>query len=66
MEFAKQIGEMLEQISYIDDCDTLGQKANKKDIHEVTYSELFEVFLTLSVGTPFCLPENLRILQSRI
>lgn len=57
---------MLEQISYIDDCDTLGQKANKKDIHEVTYSELFEVFLTLSVGTPFCLPENLRILQSRI
>jgi hypothetical protein len=27
---------MLEQISYIDDCDTLGQKADKKDIHKVT------------------------------
>jgi hypothetical protein len=36
LEFAKQIAEMLEQISYIDDCDTLGQKADKKDIHRVT------------------------------
>ena len=36
MEFAKQIGEMLEQISYIDDCDTLGQKTNKTDIHNVS------------------------------
>jgi hypothetical protein len=36
LDFAKQIAEMLEQISYIDDCDTLGQKANKKDIHKVT------------------------------
>lgn len=35
LEFAKQIGEMLEQIAYIDDCDTLGQKADKKDIHKV-------------------------------
>ena len=38
LEFAKQIGEMLEQIFYIDDCDTLGQKANKIDIHKVIYS----------------------------
>ena len=37
---------MLEQISYIDGCDTLGQKANKKDIHEVIYRKLFKVFLT--------------------
>ena len=36
LEFAKQIGEMLEQISYIDDCDTLGQKAHKTDIHNVS------------------------------
>jgi hypothetical protein len=35
LEFAKKIGEMLEQLSYIDDCDTLGQKTNKKDIHKV-------------------------------
>ena len=37
---------MLEQISYIDDCDTLGQRANKKDIHEVIHSELFKGLLT--------------------
>jgi hypothetical protein len=35
LEFARQIGEMLEQLSYIDDCDTLGQRANKADIHKV-------------------------------
>lgn len=35
LQFAKQIGEMLEQLSYIDDCDTLGQKSSKKDIHKV-------------------------------
>jgi hypothetical protein len=40
LEFAKQIGEMLEQIAYIDDCDTLGQKADKEDIHKVIYSQL--------------------------
>lgn len=57
---------MLEQISYIDDCDTLGQKADNKDIHKVIHSELFEVFLTFFAGSRICLPENLRILQSRI
>ena len=35
LDFAKQIGEMLEQLSYIDDCDTLGQRTNKEDIHQV-------------------------------
>ena len=35
VDFAKQVGEMLQQLSYIDDCDTLGQKINKKDIHKV-------------------------------
>lgn len=34
-DFAKKIGEMLEQISYIDDCDTLGQRENRADIHGV-------------------------------
>ncbi|KAF7591584.1 hypothetical protein BBP40_001332 [Aspergillus hancockii] len=34
LDFAKQVAEMLEQISYIDDCDTLGQKADRKDIHK--------------------------------
>lgn len=29
---------MLEQISYIDDCDTLGQKAEQKDIHRVIHT----------------------------
>lgn len=35
LEFAKKIGEMLEQISYIDDCDTLGQREDRADIHRV-------------------------------
>ncbi|EED20136.1 hypothetical protein TSTA_033780 [Talaromyces stipitatus ATCC 10500] len=35
VEFGKQIAEMLKRISYIDDCDTLGQKADNKDIHKV-------------------------------
>lgn len=41
LEFAKQIGEMLEHISYIDDCDTLGQKTNKTDIHKVDFQLIF-------------------------
>ncbi|KAI1498957.1 hypothetical protein F5X99DRAFT_391625 [Biscogniauxia marginata] len=47
LEFAKQIGEMLEQISYIDDCDTLGQKANNQDIHKAlvsVYQKLLEFY----------------------
>ncbi|MCJ1435357.1 hypothetical protein MMC27_004729 [Xylographa pallens] len=47
LEFAKQIGEMLEQISYIDDCDTLGQKTNKKDIHKAlvsVYQKILEFY----------------------
>lgn len=35
IEFAKRIGEMLDHLSYIDDCDTLGQRSNKADIHKV-------------------------------
>ncbi|KFY59291.1 hypothetical protein V496_05718 [Pseudogymnoascus sp. VKM F-4515 (FW-2607)] len=47
LEFAKQIGDMLEQISYIDDCDTLGQKGNKRDIHRalvLVYQKLLEFY----------------------
>ena len=47
LEFAKQIGEMLEQISYIDDCDTLGQRVNKTDIHKVCPLKSFYVMLML-------------------
>ncbi|KAK0740597.1 hypothetical protein B0T18DRAFT_212785 [Schizothecium vesticola] len=35
LDFAKKIGEMLEQLSYIDDCDTLGQRTKKGDIYNV-------------------------------
>lgn len=28
---------MLKQLSYIDDCDTLGQKTNKENIHKVLH-----------------------------
>lgn len=38
VEFGNHIAEMLQQISYIDDCDTLGQKADDKDIHKVMNS----------------------------
>ncbi|KAH7360505.1 hypothetical protein BKA65DRAFT_577265 [Rhexocercosporidium sp. MPI-PUGE-AT-0058] len=47
IEFAKQIGQMLEQISYIDDCDTLGQKTNRLDIHKalvLVYQKLLEFY----------------------
>ncbi|OKL57502.1 hypothetical protein UA08_06898 [Talaromyces atroroseus] len=45
--FANQIAEMLEQISYIDECDTLGQKADRKDIHKalvLVYMKLLEFY----------------------
>lgn len=48
LDFAKQIGEMLEQIPYIDECDTLGQKAGREDIHKVIYSEPFEASFNVS------------------
>lgn len=35
LDFAKKIGEMLEQLSYIDDCGTLGQRTKKGDIYNV-------------------------------
>ena len=34
-DLAESVAAMLEQMSYIDDCDTLGQKANRLDIHQV-------------------------------
>ncbi|KAH8695691.1 hypothetical protein BGW36DRAFT_429550 [Talaromyces proteolyticus] len=46
-DFASQITEMRDQISYIDDCDTLGQKVNKKDIHKalvLVYQKLLEFY----------------------
>ncbi|RTE84332.1 hypothetical protein BHE90_001195 [Fusarium euwallaceae] len=46
-DFAKQIAAMLEQIAYIDDCDTLGQKVDKKDIHKalvLVYKKLLEFY----------------------
>jgi len=55
---------MLEQISYIDDCDTLGQRANRTDIHKVIYGELF-VALLIFVDTRVCVSKNSGILQSR-
>ncbi|KAL4412143.1 ankyrin repeat protein [Colletotrichum abscissum] len=49
LEFAKKIGEMLEQISYIDDCDTLGQKEDRADIHKAlvsVYQKLLEFYVS--------------------
>lgn len=36
VDFAQKIAEMLEQVSYIDECDTLGQKTNRQDIHKAS------------------------------
>ncbi|KAF2472361.1 uncharacterized protein BDR25DRAFT_341809 [Lindgomyces ingoldianus] len=47
LEFARQIGEMLEQISYIDDCDTLGQRASRTDVHKAlvpVYQKILEFY----------------------
>ncbi|CAI6336993.1 unnamed protein product [Periconia digitata] len=47
LAFAEQIGEMLEQISYIDDCDTLGQRGNRADIHKAlvsVYKKILEFY----------------------
>lgn len=44
LEFAKKIGQMLEQISYIDDCDTLGQREDRADIHRVCHHVLRQIW----------------------
>ncbi|KAF6799482.1 ankyrin repeat protein [Colletotrichum sojae] len=49
LEFAKKIGEMLEQISYIDDCDILGPREDRTDIHRAlvsVYQKLLEFYLS--------------------
>ncbi|KAJ5724165.1 hypothetical protein N7488_002200 [Penicillium malachiteum] len=47
LQFAKQIAEMLEQIEYIDKCDTLGQKTDCEDIHKAlvsVYQKILEFY----------------------
>lgn len=55
---------MLEQIPYIDACDTLGQRANRTDIHKVIHVEFFGAIL-MFVDTRVCISENIGILHSR-
>ncbi|KAK3897896.1 hypothetical protein C8A05DRAFT_38525 [Staphylotrichum tortipilum] len=46
-KFREQIGQLLRQLSYIDECDTLGQKTGKKDIHKAlvsVYQKLLEFY----------------------
>ncbi len=64
LEFAKQIGEMLEQIAYIDDCDTLGQRANKLDIHKVNCVEYFDPSLKLDRHSCLCTRRSLNSIKS--
>lgn len=47
LEFARLIGDMLEQIPYIDNCDTLGQKTDSERIHNVCFERLIVNLLTL-------------------
>ncbi|KAL2202401.1 hypothetical protein CC79DRAFT_1361506 [Sarocladium strictum] len=49
VDFARQIGEMLEHIQYIDDCDTLGQKEDRADIHKAlvsVYQKLLDFYVS--------------------
>jgi hypothetical protein len=42
---------MLEQLSYINNCDTLSQKTDKKDIHKalvLVYQKLLEFYASVS------------------
>ncbi|KAI6801898.1 hypothetical protein KC361_g1467 [Hortaea werneckii] len=46
-DLTESVAAMLEQMSYIDDCDTLGQKANRLDIHQAlvaVYKSLLEFY----------------------
>ncbi|KAJ5934388.1 hypothetical protein N7466_003935 [Penicillium verhagenii] len=53
LEFAKQIADMLKRISFIDECDTLGRKVGRKDIHKALVSvyrkmlEFYDAALTI-------------------
>lgn len=42
--FTQQLGRMLQHIPYIDDCDTLGQKAEEQKIHKVCVQRLMNPF----------------------
>ncbi|KAM0248467.1 hypothetical protein ACHAP5_003413 [Fusarium lateritium] len=46
LEFAKRIGDMLEQISYIDDCDIVGQKGDRADALVLVYQKLLEFYVS--------------------
>jgi hypothetical protein len=54
LEFARIVGDMLEQISYIDDCDTLGQKTDSERIHNVCFERLVVNLLTLGRHSFWC------------
>ncbi|BCS29175.1 uncharacterized protein APUU_70745A [Aspergillus puulaauensis] len=46
-EFAKQVGDMLGRMSYIDDCDTLGQKADRQNIAHAAFRSLRHIAFPL-------------------
>jgi hypothetical protein len=58
LEFAKQIGQMLDQFSYIDGCDTLGQRANKADIHKVVHFAIFHAPLIFHRHSYLCIKKS--------
>lgn len=47
-QFTEQIGEMLKQLEYINECDTFGQKTNKDGIHRVSPDYMIIVFVPTS------------------
>ena len=50
---------MLEQLSYIDDCDTLGQKTNKENIHKVIPVYIYSKILSDTMQALVLVYQNL-------
>ncbi|WPB02450.1 uncharacterized protein RHO25_007085 [Cercospora beticola] len=47
LDFAKQIGEMLENMRYIDDCDTFGRRTKQPEVHKalvLVYVKILEFY----------------------
>ncbi|GIZ44608.1 hypothetical protein CKM354_000780200 [Cercospora kikuchii] len=69
LDFAKQIGEMLEHMRYIDDCDTLGRRTKQPEIHEalvLVYVKVLEFYnVALNVLTRKGAGLLLKLLQEK-
>ncbi|PYI07524.1 hypothetical protein BO78DRAFT_90581 [Aspergillus sclerotiicarbonarius CBS 121057] len=66
VDFAKKIADMLEQIQYIDDCDTLGQKAERKDIHKALVSVYQKILEFYNAAVEFLSRKGARLIAKMV